>query len=115
VLASFDEREQLLEVPIIEGTGQGMTKAVERRIEEKVVGMCCDTKASNTGKDDGACRKLKKLSEQKLLNLECKHHMYEIVLRGVFDSLLGPTSSGSGYLSFQTLRRFLTRNLKEKS
>jgi hypothetical protein len=97
VLASFDNKEQLLGVPITGGKGEDMANTVhsalvEWGIEEKIVGMCYDTTASNTGPKSGACMYLEALLERKLLNLACRHHMYEIVLRGVFDSLLGPTS-----------------------
>jgi len=50
-----------------------------------------DTTSSNTGRMNGACRIFEFLLGRDLLHLACRHHIYETVLRGVFDTVMGPT------------------------
>lgn len=97
ILVSFNDKEQLLGVPQCDGSGLGMAETVYGElinwdIAERIVGMCVDTTASNTGKKNGACVNLERLLERNILYFPCRHHMFETVLRGVFDALLGPTS-----------------------
>lgn len=98
ILVSNGGEEQLLGVPPLEsGTGSLQAEAVaealnEWGLKEKVVGMCFDTTASNTGRIKGACALLEKALDKDLLYLACRHHMLEVVLRAVFDVKMGSTT-----------------------
>jgi hypothetical protein len=97
IIVSFNDDEQLLNVPETGGTGEDMAAAVYSAMEdwgicEKVVALCCDTTASNTGRLNGACVNLERYLDKFLIYLPCRHHIFETVLRGVFDAIMGPTS-----------------------
>jgi len=61
-------------------------------ITENVQAFCCDTTASNTGRIRGACAPLENYLERNILYLPCRHHIYELVLKCVFDIKLCTTS-----------------------
>lgn len=52
-----------------------------------------DTTSSNTGDKTGACLHLQRCFDRKLINFACRHHVYEIVLRGIFELKLSKTSA----------------------
>jgi hypothetical protein len=97
---------QLLGVPkLTAGTGEQQAAAVfqllkEWKLSEDVVGMCFDTTASNTGRLKGACVLLEKKLGRSLIYLPCRHHIMEVILTGVFNTLYEP-SSGPNILLFQ--------------
>ena len=72
-------------------------------ITDKIQVLCYDTTASNTGQINGAYINLEKLLNRDLLYFPCHHHIFELVLRGCFDSLIGVTSS-SDMLLFTLFR-----------
>jgi hypothetical protein len=90
VAATAPGIEQLLGVPgLTSCTGSEVSSAVydillEWSLEDKIQAMVVDTTASNTGRLNGACILLEQKLERQLLLLACRHHMYEIVLAGVF-------------------------------
>lgn len=57
VIASFDDREQLLAVPKVKSSSRKhQTKALlDWNLQDKVKIMCCETTASSTGGFNGAC------------------------------------------------------------
>ncbi|KAL4098132.1 hypothetical protein QTP88_022794 [Uroleucon formosanum] len=59
---------------------------------EQLLAFCSDTTASNTGRLNGACVLLEQLLEREIVYLPCRHHIYEIVLKSVFDLKLSGTS-----------------------
>ena len=81
---------QLIGVPqLINSTGVAQSTAVSSLLDEwginnRVVAMCFDSTASNTGHANGACMQLVKKLGKKLLQFTCRHHMYEIVLGSIF-------------------------------
>ena len=89
---------QLLGVSkLTSSTGEAQASAVEDllnewRISDRVVAMCFDTTASNTGKHKGACVLLENKLGKKLLHLACRHHIYEIVLASIFKECMGKSS-----------------------
>lgn len=91
VVVSYNGKEQLLGIPAISsGTGQQQAEAVydllqEWSLIEKVEALCCDTTVSNLGRLKGACVLLEQAIGKDLLYLPCRHHIYEIILRSVFD------------------------------
>ncbi|KAE9539939.1 hypothetical protein AGLY_005191 [Aphis glycines] len=98
VLISCEGREQLLGVPQLSaGTGEEQAENVfqlliDWEITDSVVAVCCDTTASNTGRLKGACVLLEQHLEKDMLYLMCRHHIYELVLRCVFEEKFGITS-----------------------
>lgn len=99
---------QLLGVPkLTSGTGENQATAVyellhEWCLEEKVAGFCFDTTASNTGRRTGACILLEQRIGHTVLNLACRHHIYEIILAAVFSTCSGASSGPN----VQLFRRF---------
>lgn len=59
----------------------------------KYVAYSFDTTSSNTGPNSGACVLLEEILGRKLIYLGCRHHMYEIVLKNVFEKKFGATSA----------------------
>jgi len=98
ILVTHNGEEQLLGVPAIpSSSGFEQAKIVHTEltnwnVAEKVQAFCCDTTSSNTGHLSGACVHLEQLLERDCLLLACRHHVYELVLKGIFEGLLGPTS-----------------------
>ena len=98
ILVSKGDDEQLLGVPVLENsTGISQAEAVCDSIEEwgigdKIVGICFDTTASNTGRMKGACTLIEKQLGKNLLYLACRHHILEVVLRSVIEHKMGSTT-----------------------
>jgi len=61
-------------------------------LTENVQAFCSDTTASNTRSLNGACVLLEQLLEREIVYLPCRYHIYEIVLKSVFDLKLSGTS-----------------------
>jgi len=64
--------------------------------------MCFDTTASNTGIKKGACTILERKIGRNLLGLACRHHIFEIIISKVFNSLPIEHQSGPDLLLFKT-------------
>lgn len=98
VLATHGQEEQLLRIPFIpKGSGFEQAKAVHSQlsewgITEKIEALCCGTTSSNTGRIEGACIHLEQQLQKNLLYLQCRHHIYELLLKGVFYEVLRSTS-----------------------
>jgi len=91
IVVSFGNKEQLIAVPKLDSsTGREQAHAVwnaiiDWNLEEKVQILCCDTTASNTGRLNGACILLEQKLDRELLIFACRHHVYELVLKSVFE------------------------------
>lgn len=106
IVITDGELEQLLEIPELQD-GKGITQASiiyevlqDWGLTEKIKAICCDTTASNLGHANGAAVQLERLLERELLYLPCRHHIYELLLRAVFDRKM-PASSGPNVVLFQ--------------
>lgn len=92
IVITFGNREQLLAVPKLDNSsGKEQAQAVwmainDWNLEDKVQILCCDTTASNTGTFKGACVLIEQMLERELIIFACRHHVYEIVLKSVFES-----------------------------
>lgn len=99
VIVSNKNGDQLLGVPSLpNGKGQEISSAVYNTLEswgllENVQAICCDTTASNTGRMNGACTLLQQQIGRELLLLPCRHHIFEILLRALFDVKMGSSSA----------------------
>lgn len=98
VLVSYDGTAKFLGAPKIgSGSGKDIAEAVYKilvdwNISERVVAASFDTTSTNTGVDQGACVLLSEMLGRKLINLACRHHIYEIVCKNVFEKKHGKTS-----------------------
>ncbi|KAK7572169.1 hypothetical protein V9T40_012805 [Parthenolecanium corni] len=103
--------EQLLSVPDLNvSTGQEIASAVYDVLEEynlsnKVQAFVFDTTASNTGRLNGACVHLERKLERDILWLPCRHHIFELVLQGVFQELKIATMSGPDIPLFKRFKK----------
>ncbi|XP_067621941.1 uncharacterized protein [Eurosta solidaginis] len=99
IVISFEEKEQILAVPKLESSsGKNQANAVlntlnDWNLNDKVQIMCCDTTASNTGRLNGACVLLEQALERELLLFACRHHVYELVLKSVFQTKIQEDST----------------------
>ncbi|XP_050526437.1 uncharacterized protein LOC126897076 [Daktulosphaira vitifoliae] len=111
IIATALNFEQLLGVPYIpSGKGLEVSSAVydalvKWSLLEKVQAFTFDTTASNTGRLNGACFLLEQRLGREILFLACRHHIYELVLQGVFsDTKLCP-STGPEILLFKRFQQ----------
>jgi len=106
VIVSFEGITQLLGVPKLKsGTGEQQANAIfdiinNWGVTNKVQALCCDTTASNTGRLNGACIILKQLIGRNLLYLPCRRHIFELVLRSVFEVKLNINTIGPDFPIF---------------
>lgn len=86
--------EKLISVPILEnGTGISQATAVYTALSDwdlldKVQIASSDTTASNTGHINGAFVLLRQKLGRSLLYFPCRHHIYELILKSVFECKL---------------------------
>ncbi|KAK2714831.1 hypothetical protein QYM36_009137 [Artemia franciscana] len=66
--------------------------------------MCCDATASNTGRFNGAYAILEQTLGSELLLFLCHHHVYELVLKAVFETKIKQIASSSDIPMFKKLR-----------
>lgn len=98
IVLSQETGVQLLGIPKIEnGTGEVMAEAVFTALSNwnatnDIVAMSFDTTSSNSGQWNGAAVLLERKLNKNLLKLACRHHIYEVVLRAVFEEKLGKTT-----------------------
>ncbi|KAK3910672.1 Glycine reductase complex component B subunit gamma, partial [Frankliniella fusca] len=109
VVVSGKDIEKLLGVPELKhGSGECIASAVvsllkEWELDEKVVGMAFDTTSTNSGRWGGACALIQQKLGKELLELACRHHVLERLLRAVFDAVIG-SSKTRELLSVDTLK-----------
>jgi hypothetical protein len=107
IIATSMNVEQLLEVPkISSGTGYEISSAVFGTLHmwsllEQVQEFVFDTIASNTGRLNGTCTLLEKSLDREILFLGCQHHIFELVLQGVFIEVKLFTMTGLDILLFK--------------
>ncbi|KAK2575365.1 hypothetical protein KPH14_001258, partial [Odynerus spinipes] len=110
IIASFDGREQLLAVLKLESSsGKHQAKAAsialyDWNLNDKVQIMCCDTTSSNTGRFNGTCALLEQTLERELLLFACRHHVYELVLKTVFETKIKQITSSPDIPIFKKFR-----------
>lgn len=119
VLVTHKGEEQLLGIPsITSSTGFEQAKVVHTElmnwaVADKIQALGCDTASTNTGYLNGTCVHLQQLLGKNCLLLACRHHVYELVLKAVFDEMLGPTS-GPDTPIFKRFKEAWT-NIKSKN
>lgn len=91
IVLSNDEIDQVVGVPKMDnGTGLCIATTIfeilrARGLLEQIEALIFDTTASNTGRFNGAAVLFEEMVERELLHLPCRHHIYEIILRSVFE------------------------------
>lgn len=99
ILVSYNGTSKFIGAPKVESaTGENIAAAVQSKLNEwnisnRIAAISFDTTSSNTGAMNGACTLIEKKLGQKLLHLACRHHVYEIILRAVFELKLGKSSA----------------------
>ncbi|XP_046481517.1 uncharacterized protein [Neodiprion pinetum] len=99
IILSTSNVNQLLGVPkIFDGTAENHAVAILNTLEDWKVtpyikAMCFDTPAVNTGILNGTAALIERKLNRKLIWLPCRHHIFEIILKGVFE-VFWPTTSG---------------------
>jgi len=104
VLVSGEGVMKLLRVTkLTRGTGEEQANAVFQLLDEwsivnRVNFMCFDNTASNTDIKKGACTILERKIGRNLLGLACRHHIFEVIISKVFNSLPIEHQSGPDFL-----------------
>ncbi|GBM42698.1 hypothetical protein AVEN_219148-1 [Araneus ventricosus] len=99
IVISYGLKEQLIAVPRLDNsTGKEHTQAfwkaiLDWNLKDNVPILCCDTKASNTGRFNDACALLEQTFCREMLFFACRHHVYELVLKAVFEVKIKETTS----------------------
>lgn len=99
IIISENKEFQLLSIPKINhGTGRNTAQAVYNTLVEwglvgKTACACFDTTAANTGQYNGAAVILQEMMQCDLLELQCRRHIHELILRSAFELKFGATSA----------------------
>lgn len=84
---------------------QAIWKAItDWNLEERVQIICCDTTASNTGRINGACVLLEQKLDRELLVFACRHHVFELVLKSVFEAKIPNVSTSPDITLFKSFK-----------
>ena len=73
-------------------------------MENKAQILCSDTTSSNTGRINGAITFIEQYAEREMTYFPCRHHIYELVLRSVFEHELPQVNSSSDVVFFKKIR-----------
>lgn len=82
-----------------------INKIDEHNLRKRLIGLACDTEAVNTGRLFGVCKSIERELKTELLHLMCRHHIYEVILKSVFEILFGKTTGPSAISIFEPLRK----------
>lgn len=109
IIITNGKTEKLLDVPALEDS-KGSTQATavyaaikEWGLEQSIKALCCDTTNSNLGCVNRAATILQNLLDADILYLPCRHHIFEVVLRGCFEEKL-PITTGPNVPIFSRFR-----------
>ncbi|KAE9533666.1 hypothetical protein AGLY_009015 [Aphis glycines] len=94
IVISSGDIEKILSIPVLQNsTANEQAKVIyktliEWNIQNSVRALSFDTTAVNSGRLGGTCVLLERLLKKELFYLPCRHHIYEIILRSIFDKKL---------------------------
>ena len=83
-----------------DGTGASMRDAMVQLLRDigventRLMGMCCDSTASNTGAQNGAASLLELVLDTALLWLMCRHHIAELPITWADHAMRNPVAPG---------------------
>ena len=98
---------KLLGVPkVLNGTGRIQADAnIELleayQISNDIQALVFDTTAANSGVYRGAATLIESEIDSKILYLACRHHIYELLLKAVWEFIFGPSVSPNNTVIFQ--------------
>ncbi|GBM45488.1 hypothetical protein AVEN_210221-1 [Araneus ventricosus] len=110
IIVTYKDEEKLLGVPKLENSsGKEQAMAVwnalkDWGLEDKARILCSDTTRSNTGRITGAIRFLELYADREVTYFPCRHHIYELVLRNVFEYELNEVTSSPKVAFFKKIR-----------
>ncbi|GBM85082.1 hypothetical protein AVEN_248813-1 [Araneus ventricosus] len=110
IIVTYKDEEKLLGVPKLENySGKDQAMAVwnalkDLGLEDKFQILCSDTTSSNTGRINGAIRFLELYADREMTYFPCRHHIYELVLRNVFEYELNEVTSSPDVAFFKKIR-----------
>ena len=110
IVVTSENLEQLIAVPKLErSTGREQAMSVCNALQDWglptiVEAICFDTTASNTGRFNGACVLIEMTLEKNLLYLPCRHHIFELVLRAVFDTKMKQVTNSPDIPMFKKIK-----------
>ncbi|GBM68012.1 hypothetical protein AVEN_102748-1 [Araneus ventricosus] len=110
IVISYGLKEQLIAVPRQDNsTGKEQTQAfwkviLDWNLEDKVQILCCDTTASNTGRSNGASALLEQTFYREMLFSACLHHVYELVLKAIFEVKIKQVTTSPDIPLFEKLK-----------
>lgn len=99
IIVSYGGESKFLGAPkVVPSNGETIATTVHKFLLEwgllgHVKAMGFDTTSVNSGDKTGACVLLQKMFNLDLLSLPCRHHIYEIILRCVFELKIGKSSA----------------------
>lgn len=109
IVLTVGKSEKLLSAPGLEN-GKGITQALaiydtltHWNLKKSIKALCCDTTNSNLGNKKGAAVILEQLLDVNLLYLPCRHHIFEIILAGIFEVKF-PGSTGPNVVMFKNFQ-----------
>lgn len=76
----------------------------EFNLRPRIVGLVCDTENVNTGRVSGVCVQVESHLETDVLRLMCRHHIYEVVLKSLFEQSFGTSVGPTTITTFRPLR-----------
>ena len=94
---------------LVSSSGKAQAKAVldalhDWNLNDQVQIMCCDITASNTRNLNGPCVLLEQRLERELLLFACCHHIYELVLKSVFEAKIKQVTNRTDIPLFKKFR-----------
>lgn len=99
IVCTTPRHEHLISIPNLLPDSTAATQVATIRkeldrceITSKIVSVCYDTAAVNTGWIHGVGVSLERNLNRKLLKFPCRHHFYELVIMEVFKQLFGSTT-----------------------
>ncbi|GBP64579.1 hypothetical protein EVAR_32737_1 [Eumeta japonica] len=110
IVISYGDKEQLIAVQKLDNfSGSEQAQAVwnavtDWNLEDKVQILCYDTTASNTGRINGACVLLEQKFNRDVLIFAYHHHVYELVLKGVFKAKISQVTNNPDIPLFKKFR-----------
>ncbi|GBM95461.1 hypothetical protein AVEN_55006-1 [Araneus ventricosus] len=110
IIVAYKDEEKLLGLPKLENSsGKEQAMAVwnvlkDWGLEDKAQILCSDTTSSNTGRINGAITFLELYADREMTYFPCRHHIYELVLRSVFEYELNEVTSSPDVAFFKKIR-----------
>ncbi|GBN39023.1 hypothetical protein AVEN_58541-1 [Araneus ventricosus] len=110
IIVTYKDEEKLLVVPKLENSsGKEQDMAVwndlkDWGLKDKAQILCSDTTSSNTGRINGAITFLELYADREMTYFPCRYHIYELVLRSVFECELNEVTSSPVVAFFKKIR-----------